>query len=91
VEADASDFTIGAILLQDKEGKKVPIAYMSKALSPEQQNHYDIWDKELLAIIKALEEWRHYLEGAQKTFDILSNHQNLKYFKAPHKLSRRQA
>jgi hypothetical protein len=90
VEADTSNFAIGAILSQEKDGKKVPIAYMSKALSPKQRN-YDIWDKELLAIIKALEEWRHYLEGAQKTFEILSDHQNLKYFKAPHKLNRCQA
>jgi hypothetical protein len=90
LETDASNFAMGTILSQEKEGKKVPIAYMSKALSPEQRN-YDVWDKELLAIIKALEEWRHYLEGAKETFDILLDHQNLKYFKAPHKLNRRQA
>src|SRR5713101_3436541 len=43
-----------------------------------------------LAIIKALEEWRHYLEGSPHTIEILSDHKNLKIFKEMHKLSRRQ-
>src|SRR5713101_2924613 len=44
-----------------------------------------------MAIIKALEEWQHYLEGSPHTIEILSDHKNLKIFKEMCKLSRRQA
>ena len=57
----------------------------------EAERNYDIYDKELLAIICALEEWRHYLEGAQHDFDIFTDHKNLAYFKEAHQLNRRQA
>ena len=63
VEADSSDFAMGAILSQEQEGKWWPITYQSKALSKVECN-YEIHDKELLAIIQALEEWSQYLKGA---------------------------
>ncbi len=62
---------------------------MSKSFIEAERN-YNIYDRELLAIIKALEEWRHYLEGSPHTIDILSDHKNLKIFKETRKLSRRQ-
>ena len=49
---------------------------MSKALQ-EAECNYEIYDKELLAIVTALEEWHHYLLGALKPFKIWSDHQNL--------------
>ena len=67
-----------------------PVAYLSKALSPTQRN-YEVYDREMLAIMIALSEWRHYLMGAAHPFEIWTNHQNLTYFKQPQKLNRRQA
>ncbi len=52
---------------------------MSKSLSATERN-YEIYDKELLAIMLALSEWRHYLMGAAKDVEIWMDHQNLQYF-----------
>ena len=54
IETDASDLAIGACLIQEYEGKWHPVAYMLRKLSPAEQN-YDIYNKELLAIVAALE------------------------------------
>ena len=48
-------------------------------------------DKEMLAIIRALEEWRHHLEGTQFVFEIWTDHKNLEYFATTKELSQRQA
>lgn len=91
VEVDASDFATGGILSQKgDDGHWHPVAYLSKALSEPERN-YDIYDKELLAIICTLEAWRHYLEGAPDTVEIWTDHKNLEHFKTAQKLSRRQA
>ena len=65
VEADSSDFATGAVLsqLSAEDGKWHLVAYFSKSLSETERN-YQVHDKEMLAIIRALEEWRHFLEGA---------------------------
>ena len=89
VEADASNVGTGAVLSQEQEGKWHPVAFMSKALTPAERN-YDIYDKELLAIIKALKTWRHYLLDAKEQFEIWTDHENLKYFRDPQKLNARQ-
>ncbi|SJL11766.1 uncharacterized protein ARMOST_15175 [Armillaria ostoyae] len=90
VEADASNGAIGAVLSQEQEGKWRPVAFMSKALTATERN-YEIYDKELLAIMLALSEWRHYLMGALEDVEIWTDHQNLQYFRKPQKLNRRQA
>ena len=56
----------------------------------EAERNYEIYDKELLAIVEALKEWRQYLEK-RKTFNIISNHSNLQYWKSPQDLTRQQA
>ena len=65
IEANSSDFIIGAVLSQQSitDRKWHSVAFYSKPLSSMEQN-YEIHDKEMLAIICALEEWRHFLEGA---------------------------
>jgi len=65
IEADSSDFTSRAVFSQQLPGEEKwhPVAFYSKFLSPVERN-YEIHDKEMLAIIHALEEWRHFLEGA---------------------------
>ena len=91
IECDASDFATGAILSQrDDEGKTHPIAFQSKSMNDAERN-YEIYDKELLAIIRALEEWRHHLEGAEHRVTILTDHKNLEYFESARTLTRRQA
>jgi hypothetical protein len=90
IEADASDYAIGAILSQKQDDKWHPIAYLSKSLTETQRN-YEIYDKEMLAIMLALEEWRHYLIGAEDVFEVWTDHQNLQYFRQPQKVNRRQA
>ena len=88
---DASTFATGAILEQpDAFNQWHPIAYYSKSLQPVEQN-YKIHDLELLAIIHALETFRHYLEGRDDTLEIWSDHGNLVYFTTKQKLSCRQA
>jgi RNase H-like domain found in reverse transcriptase len=53
--------------------------------------NYEIYDKEMLTIVRALEDWQHYLEGLPKSFDIISNHQNLEYWRTAQDLTRCQA
>jgi hypothetical protein len=92
VEADSSDVATGAVLSQRSgtDDKWHPVAFYSKSLSAVQRN-YDIHDKEMLAIIRALEEWRHFLEGAAHQTEIWTDHKNLEYFRTTKKLTRRQA
>src|SRR6266436_750177 len=63
LECNASNFTTGAILSQQQEDRLFhPIGFMSKSFSDTERN-YQIHDKEMLAIMHALEEWRHFLRG----------------------------
>ncbi|KAI0993806.1 hypothetical protein K3495_g14378, partial [Podosphaera aphanis] len=90
LETDASGWATGGCLLQRKPGGELqPIAYHSKKLSPAECN-YDIHDKELLAIIRCLNEWRSELLGLKDPFLILTDHKNLKYFMSSRRLSERQ-
>jgi len=55
------------------------VAFHSRKLSPAKRN-YDIHDKELLAIVVAFMEWRHYLEGTAKPVPVYTDYQNLQHF-----------
>ena len=68
VEVDASDSGIGAVLSQRaaEDEKPHPCAFFSRRLSPAEAN-YDAGNRELLALHEALVEWRHWLEGANRT------------------------
>lgn len=90
IETDASDYAIGAVLSQTEHGETRPVAFLSRKMQPAELN-YPTHDKELLAIIYALNSWAHYLEGNQFTIKVLSDHQSLKYFTEKKLLSRRQA
>jgi hypothetical protein len=92
IKADSSDFATSAVLSQlspeDKKGH--PVAYYSKSLLETERN-YEIHDKEMLAIIRALDKWRHFLEGAVHKVKIWTDHKNLEYFMSAKKLNHRQA
>ena len=91
LETDASLFASRAVLRQqDSNGDWHPCAYLFKSFNDTEHN-YNIWDGELLAVIRALTERWHYLQGSPHTVTLLSNHQNLAYFRKPQRLNRRQA
>ena len=92
IEADSLDFATRAVLSQENpdDGKWHPVTFLSKSLSPVERN-YEIHNKEMLAIVQALEEWRHFLEGTEHQFEIWMDHKNLEYFMTAKKLNRRQA
>ena len=55
------------------------------------ERNYKIYDKELLAIVEALDKWQQYLLDAVEKFEVWTNHKNLKYFEESHKLNSKQA
>uniref|UniRef100_A0A8C2GHW3 Gypsy retrotransposon integrase-like protein 1 n=1 Tax=Cyprinus carpio TaxID=7962 RepID=A0A8C2GHW3_CYPCA len=92
VEVDASTTGVGAVLSQQQgnPSRLHPCAFFSRKLNPAEVN-YDIGNRELLAIKLALEEWRHWLEGARHPFQVLTDHKNLEYLKMAKRLNPRQA
>lgn len=91
VEVDASDSGVGAVLSQRcTDGKTHPCAFFSRKLTSSETN-YDVGDRELLAVKLALEEWRHWLEGAKEPFVVWTDHKNLQYLKSARRLNPRQA
>lgn len=61
------------------------------SINVDAERNYEIYNKEMLTIIHALEDWRHYLEGLPQPFDIISDHRNLQYWHTAQNLTRRQA
>jgi len=55
------------------------------------ERNYEIYDKKLLVIVEVLSKWRQYLLHAIELFEIWTDHENLKYFREPHKLNGWQA
>ena len=71
---DALDYAMGEVLsMEGEDGVWKPVAFLSKSLNKMKRN-YKIHDKEMLAIIRGLEAWRHLLEGAQFRFEIWTDH-----------------
>ena len=66
-----------------------PVAFISKSLSDTERN-YEIYDKEMLAVVRCLEAQRYFLEGIIVKFKIWTDHKNLKYFMKVQKLNQRQ-
>jgi hypothetical protein len=88
LETDASGTAMGAVLSQRKDdGCLHPVAFMSANFSPAELN-YDTHDKELLAIICALEHWKIFLEGTEHPLTVLTNHKNLEYWKSARTFNR---
>jgi hypothetical protein len=90
VETDASDFAIGGILSQQQGEVVRPIAFYSRKMTPAEVN-YEVHDKELLAIIACLYQWRSLLLSNSHQIEIRTDHRNLVYFTSSRRLNRRQA
>jgi hypothetical protein len=82
IECDVSGIDIGAVLMQEK----CPIVYFSEKPNGATLN-YSTYDKELYAVVRALETWQHYMQPRE--FVIHTDHQSLKHLKGQGKLSRR--
>uniref|UniRef100_A0A0W0F4H4 RNA-directed DNA polymerase n=1 Tax=Moniliophthora roreri TaxID=221103 RepID=A0A0W0F4H4_MONRR len=81
-----------AVLSQQstEDRKWHPVAFYSKSLNAVEHN-YEIHNKEMLAIIRALETWCHLLEGSPHSFEVWTDHKNLEYFHKAQKLNHCQA
>jgi transposase InsO family protein len=90
IETDASDGVIAGILSQKHGEHWLPVAYFSKTMAPAECN-YEIHDKEMLAIVKSLKEWRAELEGSAHRIRIYTDHKALEYFMTSKQLTARQA
>jgi RNase H-like domain found in reverse transcriptase/Reverse transcriptase (RNA-dependent DNA polymerase) len=97
---DTSAYGVGAILSQEggssltpnpsQKPKLHPLAYYSATFTQTERN-YDIYERELLAIIKAISHWQSYLIWTKEPFTILTDHANLLHWKSPRKLNCRTA
>lgn len=93
IESDVSDFVVAAVLSQmGPDGLLHPVAFMSKTMSPAECN-YEIYDKELLAIVRAFEEWHPECAGTpvEEPIKVITDHRNLEHFMTTKQLNRRQA
>ena len=70
MEVDISDYATGGVLSMECEnGKWQPVAFLSKSLNETEKN-YEIHNKEMLVVIKGLENWRHLLENTKYKFEV---------------------
>ena len=91
VEIDASNYAIGAILMQkDDKGILHLVAYFSKSLNSAQRN-YDVYNRELLGLVETCRHFRQYLHQPAHTVKIHTDHANLLYWKNPGEHNRRVA
>ena len=89
LDIDTFNFSVGATLSQDYSNGRHPIGLFSKSLFLAEQNH-NFYDQELLTIIYGIQAFIYLLLEAQQKFQIHCNHQNLKYFKSPQKITLHQ-
>ena len=87
IECDSSGYAVGGTLMQKMKGLWHPVAYFLKKLHPAESN-YPIHDKEMLAIIRCIREWRTELVGQH--FEVWSDHRNLAYFRKKQHLGEKQ-
>jgi hypothetical protein len=90
LETDASDVATGVVLYQEQEDSSLrPVGYSSRSYNDAERN-YTTYDKEMLAIMRVLDEWRSLLIGTHQPFEIHTDYHNLTYFQDPQKLMSRQ-
>jgi hypothetical protein len=88
IETDASDGIIAGILSQQYSDEWYPVAFFSKTMAPAECN-YEIYDKEMLAIVRSLDQWRPELQGTARRIQIYTDYRLLEYFIITKKLTSR--
>ena len=77
---DVSDYAIGGVLsMECKDIKWQSVAFFSKSLNETERN-YKIHNKEILAVIRGLENWRYLLKSTKLKFKVWTDHKSLEYF-----------
>ena len=89
VETDASGNGLGGVLSQLFADGWHPIAFYSRKFKDE-ETRYATGDQEMLAIIQAYREWRHYLEAPAKTVTVITDHEALVKFMDTKALARKR-
>ena len=90
METDTSQWAIAACLSQSSDRKQgKPVAFHSRKLIPAKQN-YNIYDKELLAIVDIFKHWKHYLQRARHEVVVIMDYKNLTSFTIMKALNKRQ-
>ena len=79
ISTNTSKHASGGVLLQDTNSDWHPCAYLSQTFRPAERI-YDIYDQELLTVMRALDAWHHYLLGSPTTVQVFTDHKNLTYF-----------
>jgi len=80
MEVDTSDYaTEGVLSMKCKDGRWWLVTYLLKSLN-EMERNYEIHDKEMLAVIRELENWRYLLKGTKFKFEVWMDLKNLEYF-----------
>ena len=91
VETNSSDYVSSGVLSQLGDNVLLqPVAFFSKNLNPAECN-YEIYDKELLTIIRCFKQWKPELEGTGVPVKVIKDHKSREYFMTTKKLTRRQA
>jgi Reverse transcriptase (RNA-dependent DNA polymerase)/RNase H-like domain found in reverse transcriptase/Integrase zinc binding domain/Chromo (CHRromatin Organisation MOdifier) domain/Integrase core domain len=91
LETDASDRAMGGAISQlGPDGLLHPIAFFSRKFNGAELN-YEIYDKEMLAIVEAMDRYRYYFEGLGHKTTVYTDHRNLLWFTETKLYNRRQA
>ena len=91
LETDASKWATGAVIKQiGEDGEMHPCGFISHTLTPPERN-YQIYDRELLAVVRAIETWRYLLLGSPHPVIIHCDHKNLGFYKQTNRVTPRQA
>src|SRR5579864_3940316 len=90
LETDASKVACGAVLKQyHSDGELHPCGYISHTFTPTEKN-YNVYDRELKAVINAIDTWKQLLRGSPHPVIIHTDHKNLAYYKEARAMTGRQ-
>lgn len=91
LEADTSNEALGGMVSQyDDDGILDPCPFHSCKFTSVERN-YEIYNKEMLAIVECMDVWRHYLQGADHKLKVLADYRNLIWFTETKSYNHRQA
>ena len=80
IKVNVSDYATGGVLSVEYEnGQWRSVAYLLNSLNKTERN-YEIHNKEMLVVIRGLENWKYFLENTKFIFKVWTNYKNLEYF-----------